>query len=50
MDNNFIFNDNRVVLNGEEVSQSTKVYNFPNDLYKIKLINKNWHKTDFARC
>ena len=31
MANNFIFNDNRVVLNGEEVSQSTDRYNFPND-------------------
>lgn len=31
MVNNFIFNNNRVVLNGEEVSQSTDRYNFPND-------------------
>lgn len=31
MANNFIFNNNRVVLNGEEVSQSTDRYNFPND-------------------
>ena len=31
MANNFIFNDNRVVLNGEEVSQSTDRYNFSND-------------------
>lgn len=31
MANNFIFNDNRVSLNGEEVSQSTDRYNFPND-------------------
>lgn len=31
MTNNFIFNNNRVVLNGEEVSQSTDRYNFPND-------------------
>ena len=31
MANDFIFNDNRVSLNGEEISQSTKVYNFPND-------------------
>ena len=30
MANNFIFN-NRVVLNGEEISQSTDRYNFPND-------------------
>ena len=41
MANNFIFNDNKNVLDGEEISQSTKVYNFPNDLYKIKLMNKN---------
>ena len=31
MPNNFIFNDNRISLNGEEVSQSTDRYNFPND-------------------
>ena len=31
MANNFIFNDNKNVLDGEEISQSTKVYNFPND-------------------
>lgn len=31
MVNNFIFNNNKVVLNGEEVSQSTDRYNFPND-------------------
>ena len=31
MANNFIFNDNKNVLNGEEISQSTKVYNFTND-------------------
>lgn len=31
MTNNFIFNDNKNVLDGEEISQSTKVYNFPND-------------------
>lgn len=31
MVNNFIFNSNKVVLNGEEVSQSTDRYNFPND-------------------
>ena len=44
MANNFIFNDNRVVLDGEEISQSTDRYNFLNNLYKIKLINKNWHR------
>ena len=47
MANNFIFNDNKNVLNGEEISQSTKVYNFSNDLYKIKLINKNWQRIGF---
>lgn len=31
MVNNFIFNPNRVSLNGEEVSQSTDRYNFSND-------------------
>lgn len=31
MANNFIFNDNKNVLDGEEISQSTKAYNFPND-------------------
>ena len=31
MANNFIFNDNKNVFDGEEISQSTKVYNFPND-------------------
>lgn len=31
MVNNFIFNNNKVVLNGEEISQSTDRYNFPND-------------------
>ena len=31
MANNFTFNNNKNVLNGEEVSQSTDRYNFPND-------------------
>lgn len=31
MANNFIFNDNKKSLNGEEMSQSTDRYNFPND-------------------
>lgn len=31
MSNNFIFNPNKVVLDGEEVSQSTDRYNFSND-------------------
>ena len=31
MANNFIFNDNKESLNGEELSQSTDKYNFPND-------------------
>lgn len=31
MANNFIFNDNKTVLDGEEISDSTHKYDFPSD-------------------
>ena len=36
MANDFIFNDNKVVFDNEEMSHSTKTYNFPNDASSLE--------------